>query len=350
MKITSLKIATILFHGVIFLFTVSCSTRSVPMKLLVPAEITVPAEVQRLGILNHSLPGREDQWKNVLEGFITGESILADREGSFECIKGVEMRLNESPRLKAIAIQTDTYKGTGTRQFPELLGWQVIDELCKQYDVDAILCLETFDSDFGLKKHTSEVKEKVNGREVKRTEYHADLRIDVNSGWRLYDNVHKSLIDQVSFTDRKEWSGSGKSEQAALDNLPSKRRSINESARFAGFQLANRISPNWRTETRSYFVKGNDDFKEAKTQVRFNNWDAAISIWKRLSEDADPEIAGKACYNMALASEMKGNIDMAIVWAEKAMKVYHIKKARNYVNVLYNRRDNENRLDEQMNR
>ena len=186
------------------------------------------------------------------------------------------------------------------------------------------------------------------GREVNRTEHHADLKVDVGSGWRLYDPIHKAIIDQVNFNDRKEWGGSGKTEQEALDDLPSKRHSINESGRFAGAQLANRISPNWRTESRSYFVKGSDELKEAKSQVRFNNWEAAIVIWKRLAESSDPDIAGKSCYNLALAAEMKGNINLAIVWAEKAMKEYHIRKARNYVPILYARKNNEERLREQM--
>ncbi|MBK7174881.1 MAG: hypothetical protein IPH84_17010 [Bacteroidales bacterium] len=350
MKKTQITLSTGISMLLFITLFYSCSTRSIPMKLLVPAEVTIPKDVQSIAILNHSLPAKQEQFINILEGFITGESILADREGSFQCIRGVEARLNESPRVKAFALETDAYRGTGTRQFPEFLDWETIDALCDQYKVDAILSLETFDSDFGIKKHTSEYKEKVNGREVKKTEYHADLRIDVNSGWRFYDRKNRNMIDQVSFSDRKEWSGSGKTEQGALNDLPSKRRAINESGRFAGFQMANRISPNWRTETRTYFVKGNEDLKAAKVQVKFNNWDEAINIWKKLSENKDPKIAGRACYNLALASEMKGNMDIAIVWAEKAMKVYHVKKARNYVDVLYTRKDNELRLDKQMNR
>jgi len=346
------KIRIIRLNGIAIIiltfFVVSCSTRNVSLQLLAPAEITIPQEINSIGILNRSLPDKEEQLINILEGFITGESILADREGSFHCIRGVEARMRESPRVKAIALETDRYKGTGTRQFPEPLEWGAVEDLCRQYQVDAIIALETFDSDFEVRKSTSQHKEKVNGREVTRTEYHADLRVDVGSGWRLYDPIHRRIVDQVNFNDRKEWSGSGKTDQAALDDLPSKRNSINESGRFAGIQLANRISPNWRAESRTYFVKGNDELKEAKTQVRYNNWDAAIVIWKRLAESSDPEIAGKACYNLALASEMKGNIDLALVWAEKAMKEYHIRKAKNYVSLLQARKYNEERLREQM--
>lgn len=345
-------IISLLFKG-LFIFSglilsTVCSTRNVSMQLLIPAEITIPQEIKSVGILNRSLPQKNEQFLNVLEGFITGESVLADREGSFNCIRGVEARLNELPRLKAFAIESDQYRGTGTRQFPEVLDWNSVDALCRQNKVDAILSLETFDSDFGIKKSTSDRKEKVNGREVVHKEYHADLRVEVNTGWRLYDNIHRTIVDKVSFSDRKEWTGNGSGEQAALDDLPSKRHTINESGKHAGIKIANRLSPNWRTENRSYFVKGNDDFKAAKEQVKFNNWEAAILTWKRLSESPDPVIAGRACYNLALASERKGDIDLAIVWVEKAMKIYHIKQARNYSEVLSHRKENDAKLEEQM--
>jgi hypothetical protein len=340
--------ATFVF-AVIILLIYGCNTRSVSLDLLIPGEITIPQDIQSVGILNRSLPEKNDQLINILEGFITGESVLADREGSFNCIHGVETKLRESPRLQAMSIETDQYRGTGTRLFPEVLNWQNVDAICKQYHVDGLLVLETFDSDFELKKHTSETTEKVNGREVKKTVHHADLRVNVNTGWRFYDNIHKQIIDKVTYTDRKDWDGSGSSEKAAIEDLPSKRLAINEAGRFAGLRIADRISPHWRTETRKYFVKGNKEFIEAKEQVKFNNWEPAIEIWKRLAESHDPEIAGKACYNMALASEMKGNIDLALTWAEKSMKVYHIKKARSYVEILKRRQYNEQRLKEQMN-
>ena len=349
MKPKIAKIIPMAFMIIFLMFSISaCKTRQISMQLLVPAEITLPQYVNTVAILNRSLPDKRDQLVNVLEGFITGESILADREGSFNCIRGAEAHLNESPRLKAISIETDTYKGTGTRQFPELLDWKEVDALCQQYKADAVIALETFDSDFNITKWTSESKEKKNGKEVVKTVYHAKLRANVNSGWRIYDNIHKTIIDQANFTDRKEWSETGPNSQAAVDKLPSKRHAINESGSYAGIQMANRISPNWRTERRTYFVKGNKELLEAKEQVKFNNWDAAILIWKKLSDAPDLEISGRACYNLALASERKGDIDAAIYWAEKAMKDHHIKKARNYVDRLYGRKHDEERLKEQM--
>lgn len=326
----------------------SCATRRVSMQVLVPAGITIPSSVTSVAIVNRSLPPHDRPVLNILEGFISGESVLADREGSFNCIRGVQDRLNESPRIKAITVESDEYRGTGTKQFPVVLDWEAVGELCRSNQVDAVLSLETFDSDFELHRSTSKQKEKVNGREVVRLKYKTSLEVDIHSGWRLYDNLSRKVIDQVVFTDSKSWSGEGDSEKEALENLPSKRHVLNEAGRFAGIQMANRISPNWITESRRYFVKGSSGLENGRVHVKFNDWDAARKVWLASTNDQDPKAAGRACYNLALAAEMQGDLDSAIQWAEKAMKEFHLKQARDYVDRLYIRRDEEQRLLEQM--
>ena len=42
------------------------------------------------------------------------------------------------------------------------------------------------------------------------------------------------------------------------------------------------------------------------------------SYWKNLVNLNDKKIASKASYNMALAAEIKGSLNIAIDWAKKA--------------------------------
>ena len=56
--------------------------------------------------------------------------------------------------------------------------------------------------------------------------------------------------------------------------------------------------------------------KKASKNVKSNQWDDAINIWKDMANIKDKKIASKASY-MALASEIKGYLDAAIDWAKK---------------------------------
>ena len=49
----------------------------------------------------------------------------------------------------------------------------------------------------------------------------------------------------------------------------------------------------------------------------------------------------RACYNMAIISEINGDVNGAIQWARKAYEVYRTPFALEYVNILQQRLNNE---------
>jgi hypothetical protein len=125
----------------LFLFSLlvalgSCKTSTVYTNVLVPAEITIPQHIQSIGVLNRSLPAKGEGFMNFLEGFITGESIMADREGSYNVCKGLAFKVNTNPRFKAQLMEGEDLRGTGTKEFPVPLSWDQVDALCKKYNVD----------------------------------------------------------------------------------------------------------------------------------------------------------------------------------------------------------------------
>lgn len=326
----------------------ACKTSSVSTSVLVPAEITIPQHIQTVGVLNRSLPAKGEGWSNFLEGFLSGESIAADREGSYNVCKGLSYKVNTNPRFKAILMDGEDLRGTGTKEFPTPLSWAEVDRLCKKYNVDAIVSLETFDSDIRIRKNSREVERTIDGETRIVTEFLTDLNIQVNAGWRIYDNVTKSIIDENVFYDEKAWSGNGPNPDAAMRDLPTKRSAVNDAGYFAGEMMGIRISPNWARVSRYYYTKGDDRFKRAKAFVKVDNWNGAVKIWADVAKSPDPKAAGRACHNMALAAEMEGNLDIALEWSQKAYTSFGLKKERSYINELNLRKIEAERLKEQL--
>ncbi len=330
------------------LLIASCGTASHQMQILKPATITLPSDIKQVGIINRSLPGKGQGFTNFLEGLVTGESIAADREGSLECQRGLAAGLNQAPRFNAVVIEGVDLRGTGTREWPEFLDWQQVAELCERFRVDALIALETFDSDIEIRKSSADVERVIDKKKVIVKEYYANLRMNVRSGWTIYKPTTQQIIDRNAFNDEMRWNESADTPERVLGKLPSKRRAINESGYFSGKQYAVRISPTWVTESRSYYRKATDEFKIAGKYVKQDRWNDAISIWRRYTMDADPKIAGRACYNMALASEVDGNLPIALEWANRAWQQHGLKRARNYINLLENRIKQQDRLNQQM--
>jgi len=332
----------------VILFSTSCKTSSVSMQVLVPGIINVPQDIKKVGIINRSLPAKGSNVQNILEGIFSGESIMADREGSKNCVHGLSNQLNESPRFEAILLESLDLRGTGTKRFATPLHWNVVANYCELYDLDALVVLETFDSDISYREHSRKRNKKVDDKKVEYTEYIANLLMNVNAGWRIYDIKNRKIVDEDSYMDDMEWHMSGDTPEEARHGLPQKRNAINKSGYHAGKQYGIRISPSWMHVSRAYYARENDDFKLAKRMVKSQNWEAAAKVWEKYTNNPDPKVAGFACYNMALANEMQGELEIALNWADKAMKKYGLKRAVSYVNILNRRIMDQERLRKQM--
>ena len=327
----------------------SCVTSSVLVNIQRPADITINKDIQNVVIVNRSRPSKNNLVGNIVEGLISGEGIGSDRKGAEYCVEGLSDMLNSSERFSLKNEGGIELKGTGTSSFPIPLAWSEVKSICGSYDGDALLVLETFDSDSRVLVGPPVVRtRKVKGIKVKELRYPSTLIMEVESGWRIYDVNKEKIIDENKYLEIKEFNSWGSSPEQAQYNLPSKRIAIKQAGIQAGEKYGFRISPIWLKVNRTYYIGKYEDLKNAKEYVIREDWDSAIEIWLPLTEDEDLKIANRAAFNMALASEIKGSLKTAIVWAKKAQKLGN-KKAYNYINVLNSRIVDEEKLKQQLN-
>ena len=345
----NLKIHNIIFVVLVVLGFSSCSTSSVVVNIQRPADITISQDIQNVILVNRSRPSKNNLAGNIVEGLVTGEEIGSDRKGAEYCIIGLSNMLESSERFSLKNIGGMELKGTGTSSFPIPLDWNQVKSICGSYAGDALLVLETFDSDSRtiMGDPVSRTR-KVKRVKVKEILYPATLIMEIESGWRIYDLNKQKIIDENKFIEIKEFSAWGSSPEEAVMSLPSKRRAIKEAGLFAGKQYGFRISPIWVKVNRLYYSSKFDEFKSAKKFIKQRDWDTAIEIWMPLTKNTDVKLAGRAAFNMALASEIKGGLDAAIEWAKKAQLLGE-KKSYNYINILHKRKRDEEKLKQQLN-
>ena len=327
----------------------SCVTSSVLVNVHRSADITINKDIQNVVVVNRSRPSKDNLVGNIFEGLISGEGIGTDRKGSEYCVEGLAGMLNDSERFSLKNVGGIELKGTGTSSFPIPLAWSEVKSICGSYDGDALLVLETFDSDYQVLVGPPVARtRKLKGIKVKELRYPATLIMDVESGWRIYDVNKERIIDENKYIEIKEFNSWGSSPEQAQLNLPSKRIAIKQAGIHAGERYGFRISPIWLKENRTYYIGKHEDLKNARQYVKRRDWDTAIEIWLPLTEDENLKTANRAAFNMALASEMKGSLKIAIDWAEKAQKIGN-KRAYNYINVLNSRVMDEKKLKQQLN-
>ena len=353
-KFNFIKNLSLVFLLIGLLLVNSCSVSQTSLQVLVPAEISVSQEIKHVGIINRSLPAKRNKFVNILEGFISGETIMGDHIGSEYCLRGLTETLNNSPRFSAVIIQGEGLKGTGTRTFPPPLSWERVVQICKKYRIDALISLETFDSNIDIRIDKRMIKKKVKDKKTKEKikikvpRYYAKLYIDVNSGWKIYESHNKYVVDANVYSDRKIWNTVGDTKKESRRKLPLKREAINLAGHFSGIQYGTRISPTWINVSRTYYTKGCPEFTEAFRYIKTGNWEEAVLIWKTVLENSDKKIAGRAAFNIAVAAEVRGDLQEAYRWADSAYTRYGNKAAYRYIRTLSLRIEESKRLDEQL--
>lgn len=348
-----LKTARTIFALGFLTAALSSCMSSARLKVLQPAQMKIPEHISTIAVVDRSKPS--NGWLNVLEGVVTGEAIGQDRRSREQAVDGVINALTRTPRFR---VKTTGIEMTGSKagnNLPYPLEWREIERICGDYSADAVLAIESFDSDNFTSNRRQESKSKKDGKEIITVSYRAEQRTSVRMGWRLYDPKMKIITDEYTTNDYLTRNATGNTEQQALRNLPSQQNVTREVARIGGISYGMRIAPVYVDVTRSYYSKAKGyktQMKQAARYAKGGDWERAAGDWKNLIARAgdNRKAAGRAAYNMAVAAEMRGNLEVALEWAQKAWNDYGNKQARTYIEVIKMRQNDARKVDYQMNK
>jgi tetratricopeptide (TPR) repeat protein len=324
---------------------------SVQVEVLQPALVTFPADIQTIAIIDRSKPaGAGEAVLGTLEGLVTGEMPLADREGASAAVQQAYETLTRSPRFEVVNPGL-TKEQVDSSIWADNIDWDRAKKICKKADCDAIVALEAFDSDSTIAVEVrQEDSTDSDGKPITVTVNTATRTSTVMSAWRVYDVKHKRVIDEVRDRQYSQtWDSEGGTRAIAIAGLPDDYASLRAIGQTAGDDYARRIAPNYIWVSRSYYGKGHDRLKTAKNHVKASDWDGAGKIWEQMVQNQDDaKVRGKAEYNLALYYERQGDLESAIDVAKKAAIDLHNGRSRRYVAVLSQRLADQQLLQEQM--
>ena len=212
---------------------------------------------------------------------------------------------------------------------------------------NALFSLELFDAESKLGYGSNPVNLSIPNGNIPVLDHHVSLSTNLRTGWRIYDPASRTILDEYILGSNIVSEGSGINPAVALSGIVGRKEAVKDAGNKAGAAYAYRILPYWIRVSREYFVNADENFKTAKRKAQAGNWDGAADIWKSETHSSDGKIAGRACYNMAIISEINGDLDAAIQWAQKSYENYNVKLALKYVRILQNRKNQEDILKAQ---
>lgn len=341
----------IIFGSILF----GACSKTVTLNRMVPAEISVPTYVQRLLLVDRTAP--QSEGLAIIEGILTGEAPFEVKNAAEATLTTVQQELNTSPRYEVIRARERLKGGLFAQTFPTPLAWEQIDALCRQYEVNAVLVLEKFSSDFVITDKKKTVKKIVGtGKDSKEIEVegiYMEGLASVSAGFRLYDPETRNIFDQVNYDKTNLWSAEAETRTQAAAMLIDKVRATQFVGRMAGASYAKRIAPMNVSIRRTMYEKprSNPSLARGSRLAQVGQWEEAIEAWHQgLKQINNRKTGGRLYHNIALGNEVMGDLQEARIWAGKAFTDYGYKKGRTYAQEISRRMRQDDIVREQLTR
>ncbi len=316
----------------------SCSTlRNIEIEVAILPELPISEDIQSIALLNRSMnlkftnTNSDSIEKLLVKKNMTLDSIFRDSIAADSAVQVAAKALFESRRFDVVVPKERNILRNDTDEICNPLKVDFINSICKDFKVDAVLVLESFMEQVS----TNYAIYTDDGTQYGLKEYNATTDIESKSDWRLYRPDEGKLPLRFQLRDSIFWD---KSSFTTLRDLylqmPRTKEALMGGGIASGLKMAGCISPNWVTQTRYYFLTGKPEIDIAETLIKENKWEEATAIWEKYATIESKRIRSKIEYNLALAAEMTGNMDLAIEWGLKSFKTNYTKAAEVYLRNL----------------
>ena len=155
--------------------------------------------------------------------------------------------------------------------------------------------------------------------------------------FRFFDIDSDRFITRIAIKDTLFWNIITKDQDSLLvvNKLIS---SLPETALYLGSAAAKKMLPQWETQERVLFLYPGFLWNKAMEHAFMFEWEEALKIWLSISRSTkNPRKIAFAAYNLAVASEMMGYIDLAKEWLDLSRKYQNITEINHYARLLEER-------------
>ncbi|MGD9928776.1 MAG: DUF6340 family protein [Mangrovibacterium sp.] len=333
----------LLFSGLsILLLFISCtsSLKTVSIETAKPSSDLLPDQIGSLTLMNRAITGDfRDYDKDSLQRYFykngfNVSSIVLDSLAADTTLKVLAELLFASGRYDVVIPQEyNFHRDLKFHQIPEELHWDQVRRICSEFNTDVLLVIERY--------YNKLITDYTVHPALLGYEEYASAAIDskYDAVAKIYDPTSETVIRQLLVADTISWYETDTSTERLFRRLPSIKECLVQTGIQVALELDSKLSPTWVQENRSWFLIDKKDFNLIDRFIRENNWQAAYDYWLPFAASSKTSTKSRAEYNLALASEMLGDVDLAIEWANKSYFTQYHKQTENYLYKLKRRKE-----------
>lgn len=312
---------------VLVILLASCTVyKEYPIEVYNPGEANVPPSAKNAAIVYRNFKYHEDTlqhyYKNDFQLYkAKNDPVNLDSLLVTACTNNLATELKSNNAFEEVYIFPTHIFERHTGEHLNNLPPDVIQHVTQASDADLLIVLETFSSFFSSYPQTFDTP-KTN-------------EVITVAVWGIYDPEKKANIERKTMIDTVFWNGYDDEGNYRKGFTPPPRLTALEMASaLAGENYAKRFYGTWQTVNRMYSVPPLPDFSDAAFYLEEGKWDRAIALWQKYADDSNGKMAINARYNLALAYELKDDLETAQKWLTAAFALASEYKSRNDVNTI----------------
>jgi hypothetical protein len=299
--------------GIVSLFFLSsCVTMNeFPIEVFQPAKVALPAEIKNVTLVSRNLKYANDTLQNYYSNNFRlikdKKSLKTDSSSIQTCLDSLSLKMQAQKRFSKIMILPVSSLSVQYVKniFPP--SKKLIHKIASDTNADALVLLDMYSGFYSTYPNQD------NGRTI--------AKVVTASIWTIYDASKFKIINHTSLVDTLYWDGLDNHDVYSASRIPDRKAALQIAAGLAGVNYSKNIVPNWAKVYRNTLSYNQPDFKKAAELAKKNNWDEASLLWEKYTESKNKRAKMQALFNLAIASEMNGNIEAATDLITKASKV-----------------------------
>ena len=307
-----------------------------------PSELNLAPNIKKIAIVSRNLKYANDTLQNyqVKNHHLIKDKIKfnSDSLAIATCLDSLSGQLLAKNRFdKVWILPVNTFPETRVKEIRPANG-EWYKAITQKTGTDALILLDMFSCFYSQNNDDS----------------NPTANVVTSNIWTVYGDKEQRIIDRFTQVDTLYWDELDENGQYKKLRIPDKKNAITLAAGVIGENYAKHILPAWAKVDRTIMQSSDSEFQKAMKLAQNNKWEEAIAIWQNYADSKSKLKRVTALYNLALASEMNGNIDQAIGLTDQAAKVSsglfmssENEAVRKYSAVLYQRKNEINKLNQQ---
>lgn len=308
------KLTFILLSFVSLLLLQGCYAPQITSaEILFPAkETNLANDLEEVTLVNRSyLPPsqRDKSGVHYVGGRYSKTDTYVDSIVSDNALYAFAYQLNIAPKGNTVKNDSIFKLGISENSFLQPLTMSQVNRICKSMDANMVVALEAFHSFDSLYRYLTD------------SYYVSERKTSLLTAWRVYEYDNPQPVYQSYIEDSIFFNAYSYSRYSADKDLINYKDALYEISYSSGEKFFRKISPYWKEIERIYFDYYSHDMSKANEFAEKKLWKKAAAVWRPVAEKKKGGKSAYAAYNMAIASEMTGNLDLAMFWLNIALEM-----------------------------